>query len=88
MFKIYILFLILSGAALLGMSSVKKGQVTTRRIWNAVLGAAFLIYGLYLLAFFQGGHYVIFFYVFILPLLMGIRFFRDRSAYRARQSSL
>jgi hypothetical protein len=85
LFNVYILFLILSGAAMLGMSGVRKGQVTTRRIWNAVFGAAFLIYGLYLLLFFQSGHYVIFYYVFILPVLMGVRFFRDRSAYRATQ---
>ena len=70
---------------MLAMSGVKKGQVTARRIWNAVLGAAFLIYGLYLLLFFQGGHYVVFYYVFILPVLMGVQFFRGRSAYQARQ---
>jgi hypothetical protein len=87
MFKIYILFLLLSGAAMLGMAGVRKGQVTTRRIWNGVIGAAFLLYGLYLLIFFQGGHYMVFIYVFVLPVLMGIRFFRDRSAYRARQQA-
>jgi hypothetical protein len=84
-FNIYALFLLLSGAAMLGMAGVRRGQVTTRRIWNAVLGAAFLAYGLYLLIFFQSGHYVVFLYVFVLPVLMGVRFFRDRSAYRARQ---
>lgn len=87
MFNIYVLFLILSGAAMLGMSGVRRGQVTARRIWNAILGAAFLIYGLYLLLFFQSGHYVVFYYVFILPVLMGIRFFRDRAAYRAMQQA-
>ena len=51
------------------------------------MGAAFLVYGLYLLIFFQSGHYVFFYYVFILPVLMGVRFFRDRSAYRARQQA-
>ena len=85
MFNIYVLFLILSGAAMLGMSGVRRGQVTSRRIWNAILGTAFLFYGLYLLLFFQGGHYLVFYYVFVLPVLMGIRFFRDRSAYRASQ---
>ena len=88
MFNIYVLFLILSGAAMLGMSSVRRGQVTSRRIWNAILGAAFLFYGLYLLLFFQGGHYLVFYYVFVLPVLMGIRFFRDRSAYRASQQAV
>ena len=87
MFNIYVLFLILSGAAMLGMSGVRRGQVTSRRVWNAVLGAAFLLYGLYLLLFFQGGHYLVFYYVFVLPVLMGVRFFRDRSAYRATQQA-
>lgn len=87
MFHIYTLFLILSGIAMLVMANVKTGQTTARRIWNAAFGAGFTLYGLYLLLFFQGGHYVFFFYVFILPVLMILRFFRDRSAFRARQSA-
>ena len=87
MFDIYVLFLILSGAAMLVMASVKSGQTTTRRVWNAVLGAAFTGYGLCLLLFFQGGHYLLFYYVFILPILMAVRFFRDRSAFQARQEA-
>src|SRR6201996_3406134 len=73
---------------MLAMSGVKKGQVTARRIWNAVLGAAFLGYGLYLLLFFQGGHYVMFYYVFVVPILMIVRFFRGRAAYRAHQQAV
>lgn len=89
LFLIYVLFLILSGIAMLIMASVKTGQTTTRRIWNAVFGAGFTLYGLYLLVFFQGGHYLLFYYVFILPALMIVRFFRDRSAFQAqaRQSA-
>jgi hypothetical protein len=87
LFHIYELLLLLSGVAMLGMASVKTGQATTRRIWNAVFGAGMAIYGLYLLIFFQGGHYVLFFYVFALPIIMGIRFFRDRSAFRARKAA-
>lgn len=85
MFTIYVLFLILSGIAMLVMAGVKTGQTAVRRAWNAAFGAGFTIYGLYLLLFFRGGHYLIFFYVFIVPVLMIVRFFRDRSAYRARQ---
>lgn len=87
MFHFYILFLILSGIAMLVMAGVKTGQTTARRIWNAAFGAAFTLYGLYLLLFFQSGHYLLFYYVFILPVLMIVRFFRDRSAFRARQSA-
>ena len=87
MFQFYVLFLILSGIAMLVMASAKTAQTTTRRAWNAVFGAGFTIYGLYLLLFFHGGQYLIFYYVFILPILMIVRFFRDRSALRAEQEA-
>ena len=87
MFYIYVLFLILGGIAMLVMASVETGQTTTRRAWNAVFGAGFTFYGLYLLLFFHGGHYLVFFYVFLLPIFMIVRFFRDRSAFRARQEA-
>jgi hypothetical protein len=83
-FYIYVLLLILSGIAMLVMASVKTGQTTTRRAWNAVFGAGFTVYGLYLLLFFHSGHYLIFFYVFILPIVMIVRFVWDRSAFQAR----
>jgi hypothetical protein len=50
-------------------------------------GRGFTIYGLYLLIFFHGGTYRIFIYVFILPILLIVRFFRERSAYQARQQA-
>lgn len=87
MFHIYVLFLILSGIAMLVMAGVKSGQATARRVWNAALGAGFTGYGLYLLLFFQSGHYLLFYYVFIVPILMIVRFFRDRSAFRAMQKA-
>ena len=87
MFYIYVLFLVLSGIAMLVMASVKTGQTASRRVWNAVFGAGFTLYGLYLLLFFHGGQYLMFYYVFILPILMVVRFFRDRSEFRARQEA-
>ena len=86
-FLIYVLFLIGSGIAMLVMAAVKIGQTPGRRAWYAVLGAGFTLYGLYLLLFFPGGHYLLFFYAFILPVLMTVRFFRDRSAFRAKQQA-
>lgn len=85
LFHLYVLFLILSGAAMLVLASVRTGQRPSRRIRSAIFGAGFTGYGLYLLLFFHGGHYFIFFYVFIVPILMIVQFFRDRSAYQARQ---
>lgn len=87
MFWIYVLFLIVSGIAMLVIAGVRSGQTKTRRVWNAVFGAGFTIYGLYLLLFFRGGHYLLFFYVFVLPILMIVQFFRDRSGLRARQQA-
>jgi hypothetical protein len=87
MFYVYVLFLILSGVAMLVMAFVKVGRATRRRIWSGILGAVFTIYGLYLLLFFQGGHYILFYYVFVLPILMIVQFFRERSAYKASQAA-
>jgi hypothetical protein len=87
MFHVYEVFLIISGIAMLVLASLRTGQSTPRRIWSAVLGAAFLAYGLYLLLFFTGGHYFLFFYVFILPILLIVRYFRDRKVYQARQAA-
>ena len=86
-FLIYVLFLIGSGIAMLVMAGATSGQAAGRRAWYAVFGAGFALYGLYLLLFFRGGHYLIFFYAFILPILMTVRFFRDRSAFRAKQQA-
>jgi hypothetical protein len=83
-FHIYEFFLIVSGVAMLVMAGIGS-RAPVLRIWNGILGAAFTIYGLYLLLFFKGGHYFFFFYVFILPILMAVRFFRDRSGYPARR---
>lgn len=86
-FHVYVLFLILSGIAMLVIASVRSGQAASRRIVNAVLGAGFTIYGLYLLIFFHGGHYLLFYYVFVLPILMIVQFFRDWTAYRSQRQA-
>ena len=83
LFYVYVLFLIASGVMLLAMGSFRAPFAKRRRAVNSIVGAAFVIYGLYLLLFFQSGHYLLFYYVFILPILLAVRFFRERSAYRA-----
>ena len=87
MFKTYVLFLILSGIAMLIIAGVRTGQTKARRLWNGIFGAGFLGYGLYLLLIFHGGHYFIFFYAFIVPILMIVQFLRDRGLVRARQQA-
>ena len=87
MFNVYVLFLIASGVLMLVLGSSRAPYAKRRRVYNLAFGAGFTIYGLYLLLFFQGGHYLLFFYAFILPILLTVRFLRDRSAYRAAQAA-
>jgi hypothetical protein len=86
MFYAYVFFLIASGVLMLVMGILRAPYARRSRVVNLIMGAGFAIYGLYLLLFFQGGHYILFFYAFILPVLMTVRFFRARSAYQAAQS--
>ena len=83
LFNVYIFFLIASGVMMLVMGGLRLPYARRSRVLNFILGAAFVIYGLYLLLFFTGGHVFIFFYAFVLPILMAVRFFRERAAYRA-----
>jgi hypothetical protein len=80
MFDVYVLFLILSGISMLVMAFVRTSYAKRRQVLNFILGAGFTIYGLYLLLVFNGGHYVMFYYAFVLPILMIVGFFRDRAA--------
>lgn len=84
-FHVYVILLIFSGAVMLAMASSRASYARRRRVWNGILGAGFLIYGLYLLLFFSGGHYVLFYYAFALPVFLTYQFLRDRAAYKARQ---
>jgi hypothetical protein len=87
MFHVYVLFLILSGIAMLVMAFVRTDYAKRRQVLNFILGAGFTVYGLYLLLVFKGGHYLLFYYVFVLPVLMIYQFFRDRARAKARQAS-
>src|ERR1700744_411110 len=80
MFDVYVLFLIISGILMLVMAFVRTSYAKRRQVLNFILGAGFTIYGLYLLLVFNGGHYVMFYYAFVLPILMIVGFFRDRAA--------
>jgi hypothetical protein len=83
LFHVYVLFLIASGVMMLVMALTRAPYARRGQVWNFIFGAGFTIYGLYLLLFLRGGHYFIFFYAFILPVLMAVRFFADRSKFRA-----
>ena len=86
LFNVYVFFLIASGVLMLVMGSLQAPYAKRSRVANFIFGGGFTLYGIYLLLFFGGGHYILFVYVFVLPVLMAVRFFRDRAAYRAAQS--
>ena len=79
MFYIYVLFLIGSGIAMLTLGFIRAAYARRRRVVNFIFGAGFLVYGLYLLLVFQGGTYFMFYYAFVVPILLIVQFFRDRS---------
>ena len=87
LFNVYIFFLIASGVAMIVMGSLRLPYARRSRVLNFMMGAAFVVYGLYLLLFFSAGHVFIFFYAFILPIMMVVRFFRERTAYRSRRGA-
>jgi hypothetical protein len=93
MFHVYILFLALSGAAMLVMTVLwpgalgRRGRSNGARIFSGVYGAGLIGYAIYLQFFFHGGHYVILIYVFLLPILMVVRYFRSRQAVAAAKAA-
>lgn len=86
MFNIYVLLLIISGLLSLALAFSKVGAVGERVI-RGIIGVGFLGYGLYLLLFFKGGSYEMFFYAFILPILLIVRFFQERSKAKAQRAA-
>jgi hypothetical protein len=76
LFLAYVVFLAVSGVAMIAIAIIRGGQSTGARAFNGLLGIAFLGYALYLALIFRGGHYFLFFYAFVLPVLLIVRFFR------------
>lgn len=74
MFSSYVLLLILSGVALLALAALGNTALNLRLI-NAAVGIGFLGYGIYLLAFLEGGSYLMFYYAFVLPIVLAYRTF-------------
>src|ERR1700722_6568482 len=65
---------------MLAMGTIRAPYARSSRTLNFIFGGIFTVYGLYLLLFMESGHYIIFFYAFVLPILMAVRFFRARAA--------
>src|SRR6201996_9067086 len=84
LFDVYAFFLIASGVLMLVLGFIRAPYARRGRVFNLIVGAGFSLYGLYLLLFLHSGHYFIFYYAFILPIILLFRFFRDRAAYGRR----
>jgi predicted lipid-binding transport protein (Tim44 family) len=76
----YIVLLGLSGLAMLILSAF-QGSFGARAL-NGAFGAGFLGYAIYLAYFFEGGTVMIFFKVFILPVMLIVNGVRSISARR------
>ncbi|GJF32174.1 hypothetical protein KNE206_48740 [Kitasatospora sp. NE20-6] len=81
LFSWYVVLLIISGIAMVGIGAVNFGGLSAGwRVFNVLAGVGFVGYGVYLGFIFEGGEYIIFFKAFILPVLMIINFVRSLSA--------
>ncbi|MEY9874428.1 hypothetical protein ABH931_003923 [Streptacidiphilus sp. MAP12-33] len=80
-FSTYVILLLISGIAMLVIAALNSsGQTVGWRIFNAVVGVAFLGYGVYLAFIFTGGTYFIVFKAFILPVVLLVNFLRSRKS--------
>jgi hypothetical protein len=86
LFSWYVVLLLLSGIVMLVLTAMRVGQNPAGRIFNLLVGVGLLGYGIYLGFIFNGGTYVVFFQVFILPVLLAINSLR--SAARRRASAI
>jgi peptidoglycan/LPS O-acetylase OafA/YrhL len=86
-FSFYVIMLMVAGLACLITGAAAAGRNVSRglRIWNVILGLGLLGYGIYLAFIFEGGHYFIFFYAFILPILTIVRTVKANNASNANR---
>lgn len=72
-FSSYVVLLIVAGLAMLVLAPTVRRQRPLQRFLNAAFGFGFVGYGIYLGFVFRGGHYIIFFQAFILPVVLIVR---------------
>lgn len=81
-FSWYCVLLLVSGIAMLcmvGLPAASKGA----RVANLLFGVGFTAYAVYLIFVFQGGHYLVFFKAFVLPVFLIVGAVRSAVAGRA-----
>lgn len=85
MLHLYELLLFVTGGGLLLMACDRYRQELSQRMVRAAVGTAFVAYGVYLMLFYQGGMVFFSTLVFVIPVVLGIQFFRERSDYKLRK---
>jgi hypothetical protein len=86
-FSWYCILLMLSGIAML-VTAVLRNQAMQRRVIRAIFGIGFFCYGFYLTFIFSGGHYVLFFQAFIVPVLLILDTIRGRASRRRMRQTV
>jgi hypothetical protein len=82
-FSWYVMLLLISGLVMAVLACVNSaGNSNGSRILSGLFGVGFIGYGIYLGFIFNGGTYIIFFKVFIVPVLLVVNFVRTRLAQR------
>jgi len=76
----YTVGLAIAGTLMLIIAGIGFGQGVGRRVFNGLVGLAFLGYGFYLYFLFDGGTVFIFYYVFILPIVLIVQAIRGRNS--------
>jgi hypothetical protein len=85
-FSWYVVLLFISGVAMLVLGAINSGGLSRGwRVANLLFGLGFVGYAFYLAFLFQGGHYIIFFKAFILPVVVIFNFFRGLGTRRGAQ---
>jgi hypothetical protein len=67
------------------MACDRHEQELKQRMVRAAAGTAFVAYGLYLMPFFHGGMVFLTYLVFVIPIALGIQYFRERADYKLQQ---
>jgi hypothetical protein len=86
-FSWYCILLMLSGIVML-VTAVLRNQALQRRVIRAIFGIGFFCYGFYLTFIFAGGHYVLFFQAFIVPVLLILDTIRGRASRRRMRQTV
>jgi hypothetical protein len=87
-FSWYVVLLMISGLALVGMASVSRLEQSKRlRIFSLLAGLGFFGYGFYLGFLFQGGTYVVFYKALIVPVVLIVGAVRSALTRRRTRTS-